>query len=182
MIQVDGLPFKEFQRALDQNRMPFLKELLAGENHHLYPIYSGLPASTPAVQAELHYNIPHAVPAFEFFHRERGRIFRMYDSESARFIQEELGNKGTSILEQGTSLANIYQGAPDESAFCAARLGADTLLKKSSGWASFLYLVANGGALIRAGLLSAIELVLAVYDTLSGAIQGQHLAQERGRH
>jgi hypothetical protein len=54
-----------------------------GQGYGLHTLYSGLPSSTPSVQAELFYGVKGAVPAFSFTDRSSGQIFRMYDPSSA---------------------------------------------------------------------------------------------------
>ena len=53
LIQIDGLSHRQFGRALDNGKMPFLNRLLRREGYGLHTLYSGLPSSTPSVQAEL---------------------------------------------------------------------------------------------------------------------------------
>ena len=62
MLQIDGLSQPELQRALARGEMPFLRRLLKKEHYTLHAHYSGLPATTPAVQAELFYGVKTAVP------------------------------------------------------------------------------------------------------------------------
>ncbi len=64
MIQVDGLAFNQLTRALRKRRMPFLRKLIRKRGYQLHTMYSGLPSSTPAVQAEIFYGIRCAVPAW----------------------------------------------------------------------------------------------------------------------
>ena len=51
--------------------MPFLSRMIHKENYELATFYSGLPATTPAVQGELYYNVRCAVPSFGFLDRQR---------------------------------------------------------------------------------------------------------------
>ena len=81
MLQIDGLSQPELQRALARGEMPFLQRLLKREHYTLHAHYSGLPATTPAVQAELFYGIKTAVPAFSFCDHCSGRIVRMLDGQ-----------------------------------------------------------------------------------------------------
>ena len=41
MIQIDGLAYAQFQRALRKGNLPFLQRLLRRERYHLYDHYSG---------------------------------------------------------------------------------------------------------------------------------------------
>src|SRR3954464_8478654 len=50
LVQIDGLGFRQLERALADGRMPFLRRLLHRENYRLTTFYSGIPSTTPAVQ------------------------------------------------------------------------------------------------------------------------------------
>ena len=63
LLQIDGLSDTQFQRAISRRRLPFLRHLVANQEVVHKPFYSGLPSSTPAVQAELYYGVKTAVPA-----------------------------------------------------------------------------------------------------------------------
>jgi len=99
MIQVDGLSYNQLKQALKKKKMPFVRHLLKKEHYQLHHLYSGLPSSTPAVQAELFYGVKGAVPAFSFMDKKSGRIVRMFDPDMAAaaptliFLQEVLRNR-----------------------------------------------------------------------------------------
>ena len=76
LVQIDGLSERQLQRALAEGHMPFLKSLIEKEHYRTHSFYSGLPASTPAVQAELYYGVKTAVPAFGFRDHQSGRLVR----------------------------------------------------------------------------------------------------------
>ena len=71
LIQIDGLSRLQMERALRRKRLPFLNSLLRRQSYELSTFYSGIPSTTPAVQAELHYGVNCAVPAFSFLDRTR---------------------------------------------------------------------------------------------------------------
>src|SRR5262245_31236934 len=77
LIQLDGLSRTQLERALRSGRLPFLRRLLRREGYRLHTHYSGLPATTPAVQGELFFGVRRAVPAFGFFDRRTGRAAEM---------------------------------------------------------------------------------------------------------
>src|SRR5688572_12464347 len=84
LIQIDGFGRAQLERAIERGRMPFLRRLQQREGYQLHTFYSGLPSTTPAVQAELYYGIRSAVPAFSFFDRALGKLGRMWDPEWAK--------------------------------------------------------------------------------------------------
>src|ERR1041385_2598990 len=109
LIQIDGLSRTQMERAMSEGRLPFLQRLMKRENYELRTFYSGIPASTPAVQAELFYGAHDAVPAFSFLNREAKRVFAMFDSDCAREVESEISAKGEGLLRDGSSWSNIYR-------------------------------------------------------------------------
>ena len=71
----DGLSRAQFERALGNRRMPFLRRLMAREGYQVETLYSGLPSSTPGVQGELFYGVKTAVPAFAFVYTTGNSIW-----------------------------------------------------------------------------------------------------------
>jgi predicted AlkP superfamily pyrophosphatase or phosphodiesterase len=63
LLKIDGLSYRQMQRALGAGRLPYLGRLMATGAHRLVPFYSGVPSATPAVQAELFYGVRGAVRA-----------------------------------------------------------------------------------------------------------------------
>ena len=66
--------------------MPFLKKLVDRGHFEELSFYSGLPSTTPAVQAEVMFGARCAVPAFQFLDRESGKTALMYEQEWAKRI------------------------------------------------------------------------------------------------
>ncbi|MEW6487782.1 MAG: oxidoreductase, partial [Thermodesulfobacteriota bacterium] len=100
MIQIDGLSQPELERALERGELPFLRRLIHREHYQLHSLYSGLPSTTPAVQAELFYGIKGAVPAFSFRDHESGRVVRMFEPDAAARIEALHAGNGDEALLQ----------------------------------------------------------------------------------
>src|SRR5512139_658761 len=98
MIQIDGLSRPQLERALERGEMPFLRRLIKREHYHLHSHYSGLPSTTPAVQAELFYGIKCAVPAFSFKAHESRQIVRMLEPEAAAHVESQHTGNGNEPL------------------------------------------------------------------------------------
>ena len=125
LIQIDGLAFRQLERALADGRMPFLRRLLRRENYRLIPFYSGIPSTTPAVQGELYYGVRCAVPAFGFLDRATDYLGSMYETTVVKGVQYQLEKRcKRPLLEGGSSWSNMYSGgaAPEESHFCGSCL------------------------------------------------------------
>jgi endonuclease/exonuclease/phosphatase family metal-dependent hydrolase len=178
LIQVDGLSHRQLRRALARGRLPFLRRLLRREAYRLLPLYSGLPSSTPAVQGELFYGVPTAVPAFSFRDRTTGRVVRMYDAEAARMREAMLAQAGPGLLEGGSAWCDIYSGGAHEPHFCATTLGWGEFLRTLNPLAWLTLAIFQGGSVLRLGALLAVEFVLAVRDCLAGLFEKQDLWPE----
>jgi len=178
LIQIDGLSHTQFGRALDSGKMPFLNRLLSRESYGLHTLYSGLPSSTPSVQAELFYGVKGAVPAFSFMDRSSGQIIRMYDPSSAADVEQRLEKKGEPLLKDGSAYCNIYTGGADNSNFCASSLGWGSILKKVNLLVLTFLFLSHLYSFMRAAILLVIELFLALFDFVSGIIDGHDLFKE----
>ncbi|MCB9783718.1 MAG: endonuclease/exonuclease/phosphatase family protein [Candidatus Omnitrophica bacterium] len=177
-IQIDGLSKKELLRNLEEGRMPFLKSLVDREGYKILDHYSGIPSSTPAVQAEIFYGVKCAVPAFAFIDKKTGRPFKMYEPESAKMIQERLEEEGKPLFKGGSAFSNIYTGGADEPHYCASRMGVSQFLDPRSLWKLPAWLLFNAYSLLRCLILLAIEFPLAVFDFFRGAVSGFSLWSE----
>lgn len=185
LLQIDGLSLNQFKRALDKGELPFLKRLMKREHYQLHTLYSGLPSSTPAVQAELQYGIRTAVPAFSFLNREKGEIVRMYEPDAAlreeEQILEQLARDGEEPLcKGGSSYANIFKGGVDidEAHFCASSLGWGSALRAANPFALLFMIVTNINSVIRILVLLVFELVIAIRDFIYGLYRGRNFLKE----
>ena len=110
ILQIDGLSRSQFERAVAKGNLPFLAKLQRRGHFTLESFYSGMPSTTPAVQAELFYGVRAAVPGFQFLHRASGQVMRMYEADSSAEIEAGLRKRGEDpLLEGGCSYSNIYR-------------------------------------------------------------------------
>ncbi len=168
LIQIDGLSYGQFNRALQKKNLPFLARLKEQENYFSLPQYSGIPSSTPAVQAELFYGVKGSIPAFKFRNAETGRVWIMYSKEGASEMEKRLEKKGEPLLKGGSSYGNIFTGGAEEVHYCAARLGWGGFLKAINPFSVTASLFLNFPVFFRAFFLLALELILAVVDAVRG--------------
>ncbi len=178
MVQVDGLSRAQLERALAAGKMPFLKRLLGREDYRLHTLYSGLPSTTPAVQAELFYGVETAVPAFSFRDGASGEVVRMFEPQPAARIEHELQKRGTPLLQAGSAYLNVYTGGADEPHFCPAALGWGAILRGANPAALAFLLITNAYSLLRTSILLALELILAIVDFFRGLIEGRDILKE----
>lgn len=179
MIQIDGLSRPEFERALARGELPFLRRLMAREQYRTHSHYAGLPATTPAVQAELFYGVTGAVPAFSFLDRESGEVVRMYDPEAAARVEARLVADGDEpLLKGGSAYADVFTGGAAESHFCPASMGWGPTLRAANPLVVTAFLLANLYSFLRVGVLMLLELGLALVDCVRGLRRGYDLLKE----
>jgi hypothetical protein len=130
LLQIDGLAYVQLQQALADGRMPFLRRLIENHDYQLTAFYSGLPSTTPAVQAELFFGIPVSVPAIRFLSRESGDDCLMLNPLQVKLIAEDLQLRQEGLLKNGSSYSNIYVGGASISRYCIETLEPHNLFKR----------------------------------------------------
>lgn len=179
MIQIDGLSQPQLEHALDRGEMPFLRRLIGREHYHLHAHYSGLPSTTPAVQAELFYGVKAAVPAFAFRNPASRRIDRLYEPDAAARVEALLAGAGNqSLLAGGSAYSNSFTGGAAESHFCASAMGWGPTLRAANPLVLIAFLLGNFYSFLRVAVLLALELGLALADFVRGLVAGQDFFKE----
>ncbi len=179
MIQIDGLSLRCLESAVAEGRLPFIRRLIRGERYALHPLYTGLPASTPAIQGELFYGVRGAVPAFQYFDRGLSRLVNFFEPDTAARLEKKLAQQGLPLLEGGSAYSDIFTGGAKEAHFCMASVGWGHGLQARRLFATVLLLLRVG--LSPRGLLYFImESTLAVTMAISGILKGQNIAKELG--
>jgi len=180
LIQIDGFGRAQLERAMERGRMPFLRRLLQREGYHLHTFYSGLPSTTPAVQAELYYGVRAAVPAFSFFDRALGKLGRMWDPEWAKAREAKCAEQAEGLLKGGSSWSNIYTGGAgqQESHFCAASIGFGDMWRTKKIRNIFVFILLNLPSAIRIAGLLAVEFAVAAYEMLRAVVGRRRVFRE----
>jgi len=180
MVQIDGLSRTQLERAISEGRMPFLRRLISRENYQTRTFYSGLPSSTPAVQAELFYGARNVVPAFSFLNRDAKRVFAMFDSDCAREVEGQISREGEGLLTGGSSWSNIYTGgaSTDESHFCASRLGVGDVFRSKRVVQALTFPLLHFPSVVRLLALLFVEFLVAIWDLFHGVFRGESLFME----
>ena len=169
IIQIDGLSAQRLRAAVTAGRMPFVARLLVAGELQLVPVYSGLPSTTPASEAELFYGVAGAVPAFTFIDHATGRLMRMYQSEAASVVESRIAAQSSgSLLAGGASYSNVYTGGASDARFCMASLGIGDVLPRHRRWLTPIVAVAYFPSLVRVAALALWELVVAPARPVGG--------------
>ncbi|MDQ3331595.1 MAG: endonuclease/exonuclease/phosphatase family protein [Planctomycetota bacterium] len=179
LIQIDGLPKRELERAIASGRMPFLRRLLERERFQLGTFYSGLPATTPAVQAELFYGVRTAVPAFAFRSRRTRETVEMLEPEVGALREIAIAQAGgPPLLEGGSAYCDVFRGGAAEPHFCVASLTFRAVMHRIRPWLwpalTALYLPTA----LRVLALAAAEMLVGFGEALLGWSNGEKLKSE----
>lgn len=179
IIQIDGLSHLELGKAVTRGEMPFLNRIQQREQYRLYPLYAGVPATTPAVHAELFYGVRGAVPGFSFVERESGDIVHMFEPGITGKIERELLETGqTPLLKDGSCYVSMFSGGAREAHFCSSQMGWGAALRQANPLALGLFIITNIWSFVRIAALLCVEFVLAIVDVLRGVVRGQDLLKE----
>ena len=179
MVQIDGLSAAQLERALERGELPFLRRLVRRENYQVHAHYSGLPSTTPAVQAELFYGVKTAVPAFSFRDHASRRVARMYEPEAAARVEALLAANGQpALLEGGSAYADNFSGGAAEAHFCPSSMGWGPALRGAKPWVLIAFLIGNLYSFVRIAVLLLLELGLALFDFVRGVARGHDFLGE----
>lgn len=180
LIQIDGLSRGQLERAMAARRVPFLQRLVKREGYQLQTFYSGLPSTTPAVQAELYYGVRSAVPAFSFFDRVLKKLGRMWDPDWAKAREAECAKQGDGLLRGGSSWSNIYTGGAGqwESHFCAASIGMGDMWRTKKIRNIFVFVVLNLPVALRIAGLITVEFCVGAVDLVRALARGRRPGPE----
>lgn len=177
VLQIDGLAHDQLLRALHAGRLPFLQRLLLRDNYRILPMYSGQPATTPAVLGELFYGVPQAVPAYSFRDHRSGEVVEMVQHPIAAAVQSELEPQGGGLLEGGSAYCDIYSGGALESHFCPANMGWEAL-QDQAAWRKAAIYALNIGQVLRMLVRLPVEFAHAVYEALTSEIGRREFIHE----
>jgi endonuclease/exonuclease/phosphatase family metal-dependent hydrolase len=179
MIQIDGLSQPQFERALPRGELPFLRRLIKREDYQIHAHYSGLPSTTPAVQAELFYGVKGAVPAFSFRDHESRRIVRMYEPDAAARVEAlHTGHGNEALLKGGSAYSDNFTGGAAESHFCPSSMGWGPTLRAANPLVLLAFLIGNLYSFMRVAVLLLMELGLALVDFVRGLNRGHDFVKE----
>jgi endonuclease/exonuclease/phosphatase family metal-dependent hydrolase len=179
MVQIDGLSWTQFNKALKQRHVPFLGHLLSREGYTLHQFYSGLPSNTPSVQAELFYGIKGCVPSFSFIDQSTQKIIKMLDTSYVEVFEQTLKkNSSVHLLKGGSSYSNMYTGGAKEAHCCFGQLGWSGVLHAIHPFIFPFLLILYIDIFVRTFFLLIIEFVVALFECIRGILKGRILTEE----
>lgn len=177
LIQIDSLSKKEFEYGISSGKMKFVKSLLE-QGYRPHTLYTGMPCSTAAVQAELFYGVKSAVPAFGFFDYQAKRPMVMFNPRDAFEMESRLEKHAQGLCTGGSSYCNIYTGGAKESHFCISGLGKSGFFKSRYPFGFIALVLLHFFSLLWTIMLMFFEAFLAIFDFIRGIISGKNLYKE----
>ncbi|MFC1510329.1 glycosyltransferase [Candidatus Omnitrophota bacterium] len=178
IIQIDGFSRTQLQKAIKNKEMSFLKGLLKKERYKIYPLYSGLPSSTPSIQGELLYGVKQCIPAFSFFDTETKKIFTMFNGDDVLTIENRLKKQGEALLREGSSYSNVLEGGAQQAHFCAGSLNWSRIWKDSGPISIALLAVTHILTFVKILFLVCLELLISSLCFIAGFIHGESPRKE----
>ncbi len=178
MVQIDGFSHTQFQRALKDHRLPFLKHLIDKEHYRVHQWYSGLPSTTPGIQGELFYGVKGCVPSFCFKDHASQQAVWMMDSDFVGTFEAKLKRQGEGLLAGGSAYSNIFTGGAKEPHFCFGDLGWKGIWHAINPFILPLLILLYIDIFLRTLFLLVIEFFLAVFECIRGTIKGQLFMRE----
>lgn len=154
VVQIDGLSHAHLLDAAAQGYAPFIAARLRAGEGEACRWYTGLPSTTPAMQAAIMFGRNDHVPGFRWY-RKRTRTPVVCKSPAfLHRLQEEVSQGRPGILEGGASYGNMFDGGASISLFTLSAIGRTSLLEKVGGLALFLVLLFSPVRVLRILLLS----------------------------
>lgn len=178
LLQIDGLSRSQFERGAESGRLPFLRRMAERGDVDLVSFYSGCPSTTPAVQGEIMFGQPHAVPAYQYLDRSTRRLVRMFDADVVHAVARRLEAGGEPLLAGGASYSNIYAGGAAEARFCGETLETDKQRLLGNPLQTLALCALYFFAVIRVTFWALVECVIALGDVLWGVMRGEEALSE----
>jgi endonuclease/exonuclease/phosphatase family metal-dependent hydrolase len=178
ILQIDGLSRTQFEKGAAAGRLPFLRHLAERGDVDLISFYAGCPSTTPAVQGEIMFGQPHAVPAYQFLDRSSRRLVRMFDADVVRGVARRLEAGGEPLLVGGASYSNIYAGGAAEARFCGETLETDKQRLLGNPLQTLALGALYSFSVVRVSFWALVECVIAFGDVLWGIARGKDALSE----
>ncbi len=108
ILHIDGLGYTYLRQALAQGRMPFVAHLLANEDYELLEYRSGLPSTTPYVQAGLLYGDNSEIPSFRWWDKQSGLAVSFGGRSTFNHVAHKYFRRCDPLTRGGVAIATCY--------------------------------------------------------------------------
>src|SRR5439155_18279405 len=113
VVHVDGLGHAALLRAVERGQMPWVKGLL--ENGYVaHPYRSGLPSTTPCVQAAILYGDNTDIAGFRWYDKRSGVGVGFGPRSSFKQVAHRYLQGARGLLEGGAAIAACYQAGASQ--------------------------------------------------------------------
>lgn len=116
IILIDGLGYEILKQQIQKNRCPFLKSLIKNHDYRLMPYCCGIPAVTPATEAELFFGNSTNIPSFTWYDRTLHHFVRGNNSEEIEIFENSLTAKEQFLLN-GSCILGVYNAGASQCSF-----------------------------------------------------------------
>lgn len=170
-IQIDALAADDFEAALAQGHMPFLRRLIDRDGWDLRRFPAGLPSATPAAQAAIFHGVKDRIPAFRFYEKRDRRVVIGSHPSSMQYIRDQLPDHG--ILTGGSSYVNLYDGGADRASWTLSDRNRQPFLTSLGGRRILLLLLLHPIRVLRMLGVIILEYVREEKDRFISQLRGQ---------
>jgi hypothetical protein len=110
VIQLDGVAAPLLQWAVRAGNLPNIGQWLRSGRYRLRSWHTGVPATTPAMQAGLLHGDAQRVPAFRWYEKDTRRLMVTNRPRDAAQIEERVSDGRGLLRHGGASIGNIFSG------------------------------------------------------------------------
>jgi hypothetical protein len=136
IVQLDGVSAPLLRWAVRAGNLPNMGRWLRDGTHRLASFHTGVPATTPAVQAGILYGDVRQVPAFRWYEKAQRRLMVTNRPRDAAEIERRLST-GTGLLRDGgVSISNVFPGDAETCLLTVSRAALPG--PSASGYVSFM--------------------------------------------
>lgn len=163
IIQIDGLSWNRFQKALRGGKLRYVRKLLRRKRLKAYRYLSEIPTSTPAFQGGMFYGTNDNIPGFHFYDKKERRAYYMGQSDCAYAM--ECGFSTPGLLKGGSVYSCVYTGGAEASLFIFSSLTAPHRWRFALRlWDIFLLTLINLAVIFHIVALALVELGTGLWD------------------
>ncbi|HUT15666.1 MAG TPA: hypothetical protein VMY98_05415, partial [Anaerolineae bacterium] len=117
IIQVDGLSYTHLRDAMKRGYAPYMQRTIRRNEFVMQPWHTGLPCTTPAVQAGIMFGNNEDIPAFRWYDKQSGDSVVCTMPGAVHSVQERISQGRRGILQGGSSFMNMFDGDASLSMF-----------------------------------------------------------------
>lgn len=173
LIQVDGLSYTHLEAAMQRGYASYLQRILRRGGFRLQAWQTGLPSTTPAVQAGIMYGYNEDIPAFRWYDKATGESIVCSYPSHVQAIQERISQKHRGILYGGSSFVNMFDGDASLSMFTLGAMNRKRFFESVRGFGFVLLFLLNPYRTLKTAALAIWEYLTEIYQNTSARLRRQ---------